>query len=982
MVKALACLLVCVPCAAQQSPFVFYTPKDGLVNSRVRSIKQDQKGRMLFLTYGGLSVYDGTKFVNYSQQNGLATDLVNDVLEITPDSFLLATNTSALNALVNGSIKTIRTADNFCPVINHFLKSKDGNLYVSADEGFFIFKDSRFIRLPFAMGSGTDIGNSLDKIMEWGNFFLIVPWSGFYSQNLIIYDKKNRKISDINLQCKVATTTSDAFGNLWAATDKGIFTIDTIQLAKGKINLLVPPDNYQTIAKYKNSFILFDNENNLWLYGEEGVSKISSINGHLKIAVKPGSKPGNLADLFIDREGTIWIATDGNGVVKKRNMDAELLTGFNDTPIHILTLTASRDTAWFFNKSDHRIYRFTPNEFHAFTLTKKINSLDISMQGQKLFLSDQKNLYEIQRKNKEKPFLHPKTILAFKDRSITLGTGLVDKNENIFQSIKKKDSVFYLDAIKDGKLLGEYRIGDIPDQMRMDRNERLWVITRNGHLYTFILKTENNKQKFYLLKDHSGELPGLEPRSLEIDSNNTIWVGTRNKGVFMLRFDSMRLISSTKFSTANGLSNNFVYSLCCDKYNTVWAGTQSGLDKIFLENGHYIIGNISRSNNLFQPIHKIIVTENNTVWALTGEGSILKIDGSPHPRSSILPSLFITSISVNNDPLPVSAKQFEYKQNNLQINVASPSFVDEKAIRYSYLLKGAGNDNWSEPSNNPTFNFINLAPGNYTLSIKSAYPEEMYPPQMTSYSFLIMPPWWQTWWFRIGMAILGIGLLIAFIGFYYRRKLERQRTYLERQQAVEKERTRIATDMHDDFGAGLSRIKFLSETIGIKKQKQLPIEEDISKIREYSHEMIDKMGEIVWALNEKNDTLNDLLSYTRSYAVEYLTQNGIRCNIAISENIPEYFLSGDFRRNIYLSVKEALHNVVKHAQAKQVAIVISATNELSIIIHDDGIGLTNEARPFSNGLDNMKERMKMIGGEFKIESNNGTIVKLKVMLPV
>src|SRR4029078_2124280 len=110
-------------------------------------------------------------------------------------------------------------------------------------------------------------------------------------------------------------------------------------------------------------------------------------------------------------------------------------------------------------------------------------------------------------------------------------------------------------------------------------------------------------------------------------------------------------------------------------------------------------------------------------------------------------------------------------------------------------------------------------------------------------------------------------------------KLEIQKSILEKRQAVEKERTRIATDMHDDLGAGLSRIKFLSETIGIKKQQMHPFEEDIVKIREYSHEMIDKMGEIVWALNEKNDSISDLLSYTRSYAVEYLSQNGICTSI-------------------------------------------------------------------------------------------------------
>ena len=111
--------------------------------------------------------------------------------------------------------------------------------------------------------------------------------------------------------------------------------------------------------------------------------------------------------------------------------------------------------------------------------------------------------------------------------------------------------------------------------------------------------------------------------------------------------------------------------------------------------------------------------------------------------------------------------------------------------------------------------------------------------------------------------------------------------------------------MHDDLGAGLSRIKFLSETIGIKKQKQQPIEEDISKIREYSHEMIDKMGEIVWALNEKNDSLSDLLSYTRSYTVEYLSQNGIHCARSIlPKSFPATFVTGEFRRNIFLTVKE------------------------------------------------------------------------------
>ena len=206
---------------------------------------------------------------------------------------------------------------------------------------------------------------------------------------------------------------------------------------------------------------------------------------------------------------------------------------------------------------------------------------------------------------------------------------------------------------------------------------------------------------------------------------------------------------------------------------------------------------------------------------------------------------------------------------------------------------------------------------------------------------------------------------------------------LQRKMELEKERTRIATDMHDDLGAGLSRIKFLSETIGLKKQQQQPIEEDIIKIREYSHQMIDKMGEIVWALNEKNDSLSDLLSYSRSYSVEYLSQNGIQCKMITPDDILATKVSGEFRRNIYLVIKETLHNIVKHAQATLVSINIKTGKELSITIKDNGIGFNqNDIRLYSNGLINIKKRMADIGGIAKIESENGTAISLIVPLPV
>ncbi len=189
--------------------------------------------------------------------------------------------------------------------------------------------------------------------------------------------------------------------------------------------------------------------------------------------------------------------------------------------------------------------------------------------------------------------------------------------------------------------------------------------------------------------------------------------------------------------------------------------------------------------------------------------------------------------------------------------------------------------------------------------------------------------------------------------------------------------------MHDDLGAGLSRIKFLSETIGMKKQMQQPIEEDIGSISNYANEMIGKMGEIVWALNEKNDSLSDLLSYTRAYATEYLLNNGIQCQVEAPAVFPSFFVSGEFRRNVYLTIKEALHNIVKHAQADHVRITITINRNLKITIQDDGVGFdTRTIRPFRNGLNNMQKRMKDLSGSLEIVRDNGTRIILTAPLPV
>jgi signal transduction histidine kinase len=320
----------------------------------------------------------------------------------------------------------------------------------------------------------------------------------------------------------------------------------------------------------------------------------------------------------------------------------------------------------------------------------------------------------------------------------------------------------------------------------------------------------------------------------------------------------------------------------------------------------------------------------------------------------------------------------DYEDHYLSLDFASLDYQDQQKIQYAYRMN---NDQWIRMGNQHSISFSDLAPGTHRLSVKSSNREGVWLNNEIQCLIIVHPAWWQTWWFRTGLVVLAVLTLFFSIRLYLHRKLEKQKAMMEKQRAIEKERTRIATDMHDDLGAGLSRIKFLSETIGIKKQKEQPIEEDVTRIREYAHQMIDKMGEIVWALNEKNDSLNDLVAFTRAYSIEYLMQNGIACQVQMPEHFVDRFVSGEFRRNVFLSVKEILHNIVKHAAAGKVVISIEIGERLAISIKDDGKGFNPDfVRKYSNGLSNIARRMKEIGGSSEVKADAGTLVCLEAPL--
>jgi signal transduction histidine kinase len=193
--------------------------------------------------------------------------------------------------------------------------------------------------------------------------------------------------------------------------------------------------------------------------------------------------------------------------------------------------------------------------------------------------------------------------------------------------------------------------------------------------------------------------------------------------------------------------------------------------------------------------------------------------------------------------------------------------------------------------------------------------------------------------------------------------------------AQQEERQRISADMHDELGAGMTAIRLMSEIARNKMKENTPVE--IEKISHSADDVLNKMNAIIWSMNSGNDTLDNLVSYIRSYSLEYFDGTPVECRLKVPDTIPTKELTGDKRRNVFLCLKETLNNTLKHAGASLVEIEIRTGDDLFIRISDNGKGIDmDKLRQFGNGLKNIARRMESIGGTYQIENNKGTVTTL------
>lgn len=440
------------------------------------------------------------------------------------------------------------------------------------------------------------------------------------------------------------------------------------------------------------------------------------------------------------------------------------------------------------------------------------------------------------------------------------------------------------------------------------------------------------------------------------------------------------------FSFFNNLEKNgginLAYRPIVDDRSNVWFGNNKGLGVYNLNNNASFL--FKEENGLsgesFNP-YAAIKTLDGQIWMGNREGLVVF-----HPDSifldSCVPKLQITEFLINNKPFIVddqSEIKLDYDENNLAIKFVGIDCFKSDEVKILYKIDESRNASFIK-NNNEVLMLDNLSPKTYHLEIVALNGNKVKS-LVKKIKIIIEPPFWQKLWFQI-LAFLTI-ILIAYgiIQLYVHKKMRIQKIELARITTQQKERNRIADELHDDLGAGLSIIRFLteellSETIPPVAHKKL------KKVSQSSKELLVNMREIIWALDTSNNTLGYLYKQIRTYASEYLSLNKKEYRINIDEGIEETTIGGERRRNIFLIIKESLHNIIKHADATKVEIdLLIRKKQLVIKIKDNGKGISKkDILDAGRGLKSMRKRAEAIDASIEVlsKTDEGTLVVLKL----
>jgi ligand-binding sensor domain-containing protein/signal transduction histidine kinase len=962
---------------------------DGLPQNSVISMTQTRDGYLWLGTLNGLVRFDGFRFTVYDESNtpGLSSSPIVSLFEDSQRNLWIGTETAGVVLVKDGRVISVdlgrgsregrlRSAcQDAAGAV--WLYTADGQLCRyrdgSADVWLVGAERSSTTRLVLAEDSGP-LWIGTDR-----SLFAIDPnEAGASSELLRKYELPVRKLDFL---------LASRRGGFWRLADGKIHKWKTDQ--KEHDLGAYPWDHARVTAACEDrdgNLVVGTQGAGVFWFDPEGQATCISTNQGL---------PDNfILSLHVDQEGTLWVGTDGSGLNRVKRHVFEVLEesrgltvrsvaeapegglwiGFNVVGMDVKGACFAKDGALQWFGRDQGL------------LNSSVWSVFVD-RDQRVWAGTEGGLFQFQNSRFQfvagTRLIYPAIRAMHQDRSgqLWLGTlgGLARQDGNTWRMFTTRDG------------LSSDQVQAIAD----DAEGNLWLGTRGGGLNRL------REGKFASFHKADG-LPSEDVSSLYVDEEGVLWIGTSGNGLARFHQNTW-----TRYTTREGLFSNYIGYMVEDGHGFLWIGSTAGLMRVpkkalndyaqkvtaFVDCRTYgtLDGMPSPECTLgSQP--GACRSRDGKLWFPTIKGLVSVDPGRLVPNTNQPPvtieAVLIDGLPQNTNGLRATLPRtvtIPAARERVEIHYASLNLSAPDQARFKYRLEGHESA-WIEAGSARIARYSKLPPGDYRFQVTACNEDGVWNETGSALALIVLPPFWRTWWFLTAGSASLLGAIIAGVNYLSTQRLRRQVERFRQQEAVEKERSRIARDIHDQLGASLTQVALLGELVESDKDSPTEVEAHARQISKTARDTTRSLDEIVWATNPSNDTLDALITYVCKYAQEYLAVAGLRYRLDAPAQLPGTTIPPEVRHNVFLAAKEAVTNVVRHARASGVRIRLRLDRtSFTLEIEDDGRGLpdaNNPATQSRNGLRNMRKRMEEIGGQFTIGTppEGGTLVRLAAPL--
>ncbi|MBS1791696.1 MAG: hypothetical protein JST85_28560 [Acidobacteria bacterium] len=1011
--------------SAEQLPVRTYTTADGLLRDEVRRIRQDSRGFLWFCTADGVSRFDGYGFTNYTTDDGLPHRTVNDLIETRAGAVWIATE----NGLARFNPKGKRGAANLQPAernpvapmfvsywpeekssrnITVLLEDAQEKLWCGTDDGLYWFEESNgrgvFHRLDLPkersdlplsvlaiiqdqrqnLWVGMDFYQGLNRITPKGDLEhyqtrrehreneAIVTlletregeiWAGMSIDGGLCSLASNPDLHhSIFSRCYgkkdglptnwISSLYQSSDGKLWIGTTDGTASFDPAS-AMPQFRVYRAA---QGLSDESTFSLCEDGEGNLWLATSRGVKKITR-SGFVRYAEDDGLAQPNVVTIFASHTGELFVITKQpvESADRKGLRGIHLINRFDGVRFTSVTpnIPSNVGTGWGGGQiviSDQEGRWWFPSDKKAAYLFPKVSRLE--------------QLSSVQPR--AVPIPDAEVFRLYEDSHHNIWIGTMYSGRVLIWERRTEKLRDYTDKLK--------RETDLPADAKVpltcfteDDNGTLWA-----GFYNHSCLMRYRAGQFALLPIN-GEHSDDATNSLYFDRTGRLWLASRLNGVGRIDDPNAAQLKVVWYNRRSGLATDSILGLTEDNSGRLYVTHGRGVDRINPNTGQ--IKHYTSADGLPQGVIQFTTRDaQGSLW-FGGHGLARLVPEPDKPRQA--PTILLTGLRVASVKQPVSelgeehlpALTLEASQTQVGVDFLGLGASLGEELKYQYKLEGAQN-NWSEPTPQRTVDFANLAPGAYRFLVKAITAEGTESQKPAVFAFTILRPVWQRTWFLL-MAITTLALMLYAL-YRYR---------VGRLVELERVRTRIATDLHDDIGSNLSLIAMLSEVTLRTHGENTRVAESLSQIAGTARELVDSMSDIVWAVNPQKDNVRDLTKRMRRFASEVFSARNIVFKFSAPDEEQNSRLDTDTRREVFLIFKEAINNIARHSECTMAEIELQvATGWLTLTLRDNGKGFDTSATNDGNGLMSMRQRAEKLGGKFEASSGGGTTVIVKVPL--